>query len=269
MKRILGMVVAIAGVLAFSSAANAALVTFNLGGGTATSWSRSTDSNAAIPGPPTNGGTCTPGMQSQPAPQGAGNDCFRYSLEGTSSITVDITGTAVTMIGGNIDVNTFATPTPIVFGTINLSTDITTTVYGATAYTPAATGTLVGDSILWSTPANVTTAGVIQCDGPNCGLISMPDGVSIPFEPIFSAITATSGVTALVLGEWQLNAAHDAIIGSTIAVTRWSIVAELDNRRSAAITFGPNGLGQPAPEPGTAALMLLGLGALALRSRKA
>ena len=42
MKRILGMVVAIAGVLAFSSAASAALVVFDVSG-SGTTWSRSTD----------------------------------------------------------------------------------------------------------------------------------------------------------------------------------------------------------------------------------
>ena len=108
----------------------------------------------------------------------------------------------------------------------------------------------------------------ITCTGPNCGLISMPDGVTIPFEPIFSAISNSSGVTAYNLGQWNLNPAHDTIVASTNIITRWSNVAELGNRRSGVITLG-EGLGNPVPEPGVGALVLLGLGALALRSRKA
>jgi hypothetical protein len=222
MKRILGMVVAIAGVLAFGSAATAALVNFDVSGANGTTWSRSTDVNAGIPGAPNYGGTCTPGMESPPDPAGAGNNCFRYPLGAGSSITVDITGSAVTMIGGNLNISTVATPTPLVFGTINLSTSIQGTIFGATAYTPAATGTLVGDTILWASAANINRAfadpsaypgttgdnDFITCNGPNCGLISMPDGVTLPFEPIFSAISNSSGVTAYNFGTWVLDPTH-------------------------------------------------------------
>jgi len=262
MKRILGMVVAIAGVLAFSSAATAALVTFDVSG-VVGAWSRSGDANAAIPGPPNNGGDCgASGLGSTTV--GSSLNCFRYAFSAGSSITVDITGTVVTMIGGTLQVDAL---TPLVFGTINLETHGTTTIYGATAWTPAAVGVLTGDSILWSTPANVTSTGTITCTGPNCGLISLPEGFPVPLQPTLSGLTNTTPMTSLVLGEWQLDALHTVITGSDTAVTAWSNVAEDGNRRQAAFTFGPNLLG--VPEPGAAALVLLGLGALALRSRKA
>lgn len=268
MKRILGMVVAIAAVLSYSSAASAALVTFDISG-SGMSWTRSTD--AAASDPLTAGGVCTPGMLDRPAPIGAGNNCFRYAFAAGSSVTVDIVGSDVTMIGGQINIDTTANPTPLVFGTINLGTNITTTIYGATDTTPAATGTLVGNSILWSTAANVSTAGFLTCAGSNCGAIGMTDGGVTTFEPTFSLISLTDAVTALNLGEWQLNGTNDAILASSNAVARWSQTASVAayNGRGGVLVFGPTGLGNPVPEPGAAALVLLGLGALAVRSRKA
>jgi len=264
MKRILGMVVATAAVLAYSSAASAALVTFDVSGVTGT-WSRSGDANAAVPGPPNFGGPCgATGLGSTTS--GSSLNCFRYAFEAGSSVTVDITGSAVTMVGGTLNVHAI---TPIVFGTIVLETLGSTTIYGATAFTPAAIGTLTGDSILWSTNANVSSTGTITCTGPNCGLISLPPGFPVPLQPTLAGLTNTTPVTALLLGQWDLNALHTAITASTTAVTAWSNVAEDGNRRQAAFTFGPTLLGLPVPEPGAAALVLLGLGALAVRSRKA
>jgi hypothetical protein len=264
MKRILGMVVATAAVLAYSTVASAALVNFDVSG-VVGSWSRSGDANAAIPGPPENGGPCGATGLGSTTP-GSSENCFRYAFDAGSSITVDITGSAVTMVGGTLNVHAI---TPLVFGTIVLETFGTTTIYGATDFTPAATGTLVGDSILWSTHANVSSTGSITCTGPNCALISLPEGFPVPLQPTLSGLTNTTPVTALVLGQWDLDALHSQILGSTTAVTAWSNVAEDGNRRQAAFTFGNYLLGLPVPEPGSAALVLLGLGALALRSRKA
>lgn len=271
MKRILGMVVATAGVLAFSSTAMAAAVVFDLGG-VVGGWSRSTDDAAYDP--LTNGGPCGATGLSSTTPGLEVTQCFRYAFAPGSSISVDITGNAVTMLGGTLYiVNAVA---PALSGTLTLTSNTVTTIYGATATTPAAIGTLVGNSILWSTPANVSTIGTMSCQGnelgSSCGLIGIEppmEGVGLPYVAMYRAITNSTPVTALVLGEWQLDALHTTITGSTTAVSYWSNVAQNGNRRVGGSTFGPNLLGLPVPEPGAAALVLLGLGALALRSRKA
>lgn len=252
MKRILGAVVAIAALLAFSTAAEAATVVFDVSGDIGT-YSKSTDANAAIPGPPENGGPCPDNMVT---PEAGG--CFRYPFLAGSSLTVDITGTDVTMLGGTLLVNAV---TPLVFGTIVLTTNSVTTVDAG------ATGTLVGDDILWSTPSSYSVTGTIQCDGPNCALVSLPEATPLPIQPILSSLRNDTSVTAFNWGTWALNGAHDDIVGSTLVITSWSNVIEAPDRRVSAMAFGSTVI--PVPEPGSAALVLLGLGALALRSRKA
>ena len=262
MKRTLGVVVAIVGVLAFGSAATAAPVTFDLSGVVGW-WARSGDNNAAIPGAPMNGGVCTPGMYSPPAPTGAGNDCFRYAFSAGSSVSIDITGSAVTMLGGTLIVDAV---TPLVFNTIVL------TMHHESSIEPGLIGTLTGDYIDWVSTENawgsfapMTTTGTISCSGVNCDLISMPEGTPFPFLSTYSVLSNTFSVQAIVLGQWLLDPQHDSILGSSLAVSAWSNVEYLGNRRQAAFTFGPTGLGIPAPEPVLPAVLLVAFSALFVR----
>jgi MYXO-CTERM domain-containing protein len=266
-RRLAFTAVLVAIALILAAPARSAPVTFDLSG-VVGSWSRSTDDNAAIPGPPTNGGTCAPGMASPPAPSGAGNDCFRYPFAEGSSVTIDITGDAVSLLSGSLIVDAVSS---LVFNTIVITQHFETTLAGG------ATGTLVGNTILWSTPANMSTVGTINCTGVNCGLISMSEGAEYSLEPTFSSITNTITGPWLHLDSWLLDPSHTTIVASTIAVNRMSQVLELGNRRSGAFTFGPGQLAayagcyptQPAcPEPALAALALLGFGAVASARRR-
>jgi hypothetical protein len=264
MRRAAFSLVVVAIALALAPPARSAPITFDLTG-VVGAWSRSTDGNASNPA--LNGGPCTPGMNDPPAPWGAGNDCFRYPYSAGSSITIDITGNAVTMLGGSLIVDSV---TPLVFDTIVLTQHYQTTIASG------ATGTIDGNYILWSTPSNVSTVGTIVCNGGNCGLLSMPEGQVFPLEPIFTTITNTLAAPRLHFGEWVLDGAHTTILASSIAISRWSGYEELLNRFSSTFTFGPTGLGVPycesdasrceawydpppwdTPEPALSALVIL------------
>jgi len=246
-KRILGMVVATATLLAFSSLATAALVHIDTSGA-GTSNSRSGD--AATTGP---------------CPLGMSNQCFIYPFATGSSVDLDITGSAVTLISAATHIVAFA---PLVFGTINLSTDSVGTITGAT-------GTLVGNDIVWTTAAASTVVGTLICNGPNCGLLSMTEAFVYPIQ-LLNVLANSTSVNPIVLGTWSLNAAHTAIVASSVAIGAISnapqSIPPADDLRGQGTVWGATSLGNPAPyallpEPASATLVLLGLGALALRKR--
>jgi len=249
MKRILGMVVATASVLVFSSFAGAAPVHIDTSG-LGTINSRSTDAAAV-----------------DDCPLGMSNKCFIYSFAAGSSVDLDITGTAVTLTGATTHAVAL---TPLVFGTINLSTDALVSMSGAT-------GTLVGNDIVWTSAAASSVVGTLICNGPNCGLLSMTEAFVYPIQ-LLDILGNTSTVNPVVLGTWSLNVAHTAIIASSVTVTNIGnapqSIPPSDDRRARGYVWGGTSLGNPAPyallpEPASATLVLLGLGALALRSRKA
>src|SRR5215470_1150753 len=116
MKRIVGMVVALAAVLALSTAGNAAPIVFNVTG----TGSVNTVSSFA-PNPP---------------------GFFITPFAAGSSVTVDLTGGVATLTGSTL--NIIGTTSLGALGSI--STNVVASVSGAT-------GVLSGDNILWFTPA--------------------------------------------------------------------------------------------------------------------
>ncbi|HTO05660.1 MAG TPA: hypothetical protein VMR86_01265 [Myxococcota bacterium] len=261
MKRILATVAAL-GALGYTSLASAALLTFDVSGPNGSV--NSISPYAADP-------TLPPGTTgvSEFGP------FFIAPFDPNSTVTVntDLNGNGIIgeandvgLVGGTLNIHAV---TPIgQLGTVVADVVATVALGGV--------GTLSGDQILWNMTGAPGTGtiwlptGTWYCTGVGlCGLLGLDEGVPLPIATL-SAVTGTSPVLPSLLGIWQLNAAHDAITGST---------------RNTIQTGGatpPPGLGLPAqwysfgstdmghlPEPGAFALVLLGIGGLALRSRKA
>jgi len=236
MKRILGMVSALTAVLAFGSVSHAGLVTLDFspsgGGGSVNSES------SFCPGSP---GCVSTGATFYVTPFDVG-----------SNAVVDIEGSSVSLVSGTLNINA----TTITGGIGGIITNVVVQL-GPT------TGTLSGQTILWSAPSTLTTTGTWQCLAGICTLTGLTAGVNYPIASL-SAVTGTVAVNPVDLGKWYLNAGLNQVLTSTRAIDA---------------TGGPSpppGPGLPAqwytfgvPEPSTIALVLLGLGGLALRSRKA
>lgn len=234
MKRILATVAALVGVLAFGTPSHAALITYDLTG------------------------TSSVQTVSQFAPVPPGYFTTLFSAGSYMTINTDANGDLVegdvSNFGGVFNI---IGTTPL--GALgSISTDVVVTAYGGG-------GTLSGSQILWSTPVGLNSTGTFSCAGAICGIFGLTPGAPYPIAGL-AALTGAVPVNPVDFGTWTLAGDLSSILSSTNAV----------------ITLGgptpPPGPGLPSqwytfagpqlvPEPGVLALMVLGLGALALRRR--
>lgn len=259
MKRILGTVVALAAVLAFGTVSRAAILTFDVsavGGGGDTSASCGQ----------TSGGCLQTGSTLAPPP-----GWFTTGFASPSSITVNNDTNGDGIVGQPGDVS-FLSGSLHIAGTTNLGiygtfiSDVTVAMSGGQG-TQGGTGTLGADDILWysSVGTSVSHTGTFGCTGAICGLLGITQGVVYPIA-VYDAFVASQGVTALStlnLGLWH-------ILGGNIVASSMAVTGVTATGPASWYLFGNANLGPaPVPEPGTFALLLLGIGGLALRSRKA
>ena len=253
MKRILRTVAAL-GVLGYSALAGAAIINFDVTG----TGSVNTVSSFA------------PGLPN-PTPPGTTDfgNYFRAGFSAGSTVQIntdtngDLTEGDVSITGGTLFVNTV---TPIgALGTI--VTAVTVGVSGGV-------GTLSGDQILWDMSGNGGTTysavGTFHCTGAGlCGILGLPEGFDLPIAQL-GLITGTVPVSPTLLGIWQLDPTHSSILGSTRNTIQLGGATPPPGPGLPAqwYLFGPNDMGH-LPEPGAFALVLLGVGGLVLRSRKA
>jgi hypothetical protein len=182
--------------------------------------------------------------------------------------------------GSNISINTDtngngilgeASDVSVTGGTLYLNSVTNLGAYGTflssvTTHVSGGTGTLSGSNILWdATPGtnfDTDPSSTFGCTGAICGLLGITEGVVYPIS-VYQAFTASQGVTPVnpaALGTWALTGTGFAatgiaivgVVGTPPGPAQWYLFA-----------------GSTVPEPGTFALVLLGLGGLALRSRKA
>lgn len=242
MKRIMTTVVALAAVLGISTAANAVSYNYDISGAAGSVVTVSSFASTPCTGYPVSA------------------FCFTNPLSAGSSLDLDITGGVATIINGTANIDTV---TPLFGGIITITTDVVGTISGGT-------GTLVGDDILWTAPAAYSALGTLVCTdlglSTNCGTLGLVAGTIYPIS-VLNTLGNTSTVSALDLGIWDLSADLSTINGTTRAVTSTSNVAP--NLPAGWLYLGADNGFYAAPEPGSLALVLLGLGGLALRARKA
>jgi hypothetical protein len=240
-------------VLSYSTLASAAPVTIDVSGAATVN---SVSSFAADP-------TLPPGSTGvDPA---FGPYFIGHSSAG-SSVSLAITGSSVSLTGATLVFTGLFTP----IGALgSIETNVVATATGGV-------GTLSGDQILWDmsgapgTGTSWSVAGTWTCHGAGlCGIIGIPDGTVLPIATL-QGVTGTVGVDPTLLGIWNLNPTHDGILGTTrntIQVGGPTVTAPLAPGQVAQwYQFGGDDLGH-LPEPGAFALVLLGIGGLALRRK--
>lgn len=234
MKRILATVVALSAVLAFGTVSRATIINYNVQGFSTTVDGNSVDTISSFAANP-------PGYFI--GPLGAG-----------STIQVDVEGSNVTLNSGTFNI---IGATPVGFlGEID--TNVVATYTGGT-------GTLTGNSILWNTPTTLAATGTFSCQGSICDLFQLTAGTQYPIA-LLSQLTGTQPLTSIALGTWNLSGDLGTIVASTPEVIALGGASPPPGPGLPAQWYQ---LGSRLPEPGTFALVLLGLGGLALRSRKA
>jgi hypothetical protein len=194
MNRILGTVVALAGVLAFSTASNAAIITINVSG------------------------TGSANTVSQFAPPVPGYFILPFSVGSSVTIDTDANGDSVVgdvaLVSGTLGVN----------GTTPLGALGSITTSGVTVTMTGGTGVLTGDDILWdlSGPTYLSSVGTFSCAGAICGILQFPPGTPlVPGAPypiaVLPLLTGASPVNPMIMGTWDLDASLTSILGSSRA----------------------------------------------------